>query len=428
MHGRAHLPLRGRGGDPHVTLPESRLDRAVEALQRLLTEPHAEPLPPEDLRSHPGFVDLYQELAAIREHLLRLSRGELSDPIHERGIVSGHLKSLQAKLRHLTWQTQMIAAGDFTLRVEFLGEFSAAFNAMTEALARTTAELERSESRYRLLAENAADVIVTLDSAGRFVYVSPSAFRLTGRTPDELVGRALTEMTDLSAVPQPNTVIELTVRCQDGSARWAEMSTAALPADSGDGAVLVCVLRDITERKRLEADLQQMATTDELTGAFNRRFFVQLCEREIAEAVRRSSPTSLLMMDVDHFKRINDRFGHATGDEVLRQMVLAGRQILRAEDSFARIGGDEFAVLLPGTTANQAVRVAERLRVAYENLTLQVADAPALRLTVSFGVAQWRPELAKVENLLHRADCALYAAKRAGRNRVETDDSCADEG
>lgn len=408
--------------------PDSRLDSAVAALQRLLTDPQAGALPPEELRSHPGFVALYQELAAIRNHLLRISHGDLSEPIHERGILSGHLKSLQAKLRHLTWQTQMIAAGDFTQRVEFLGEFSTAFNAMAEALARTTAELERSEARYRLLAENAADVIVTLDRAGRFVYVSPSVFRLTGHTPDQLVGHSLTEVTDLRASPQPDTVFELAVRCQDGTVRWAEMSTAALPADSGDGAVLICVLRDITERKRLEANLHQMATTDELTGAFNRRFFVQLCERELVEAARRFSPTSLLMMDIDHFKRINDRFGHAAGDEVLRQVVLTGRQILRAEDSFARLGGDEFAVLLPGTTVPQAVRVAERLRLAYEGLTVHSGEERAIRFTVSFGVAQWQPEYTSVEDLLHRADCALYAAKRAGRNCVQTDASCEDEG
>lgn len=392
-----------------MSAPDSRLDSAVAALQRLLTDPQASALPPEELQGHAAFAALYRELAAIRGHLIRICRGDLSQTIRERGVLSDHLKSLQAKLRHLTRQTQRIAAGDFTQRVEFLGEFSAAFNAMAEALARTTAKLERSEAQYRLLAEHVADVIVTLDRAGRFVYVSPSVCRLTGHTPDQLVGRPLAEVTDVGAAPRPDTVIELVIRCRDGSARWAEMSTAALPADSGDGAVRICVLRDITERKRLEANLQQMATTDELTGAFNRRFFVQLCQRELVEAARRSSPTSLLLLDIDHFKRINDRFGHAAGDEVLRQVAVTGRQILRAEDSFARLGGDEFAVLLPGTTAAQAVRVGEEL---------------AVQLTASFGVAQWRPEHTSVEGLLHRADCALYAAKRAGRNRVESDASC----
>ncbi|MEW8978313.1 MAG: diguanylate cyclase [Symbiobacterium sp.] len=397
------------------------LDRAVAALQRLLTDPHAPEQPPAELRTHKGFAELYQELAAVRSHLQRISHGNLSQPIRQRGLLSGYLKSLQAELRHLTWQTQRIAAGDFSQRVEFLGEFSAAFNTMTEALARTTAELSQSVAHYRLLAENVADVILTLDRTGRLTYVSPSVFRLAGYQPDELVGRSLTEVTSLKGPPRPDTVVELQVRCKDGTERWAEMTTAALPAETGAEAVLVCVLRDTTDRKRLELNLEQLATVDGLTGAFNRRFFVQLCEREIAEAPRRCRPVALVMLDVDHFKRINDQYGHSAGDEVLRQVVRTGRQVLRAEDAFGRVGGDEFAVLLPGTTAEQAVRVAERLRAAYAETEVTPDAGVRIRFTASFGVAQWRPEWRTADDLLLRADRALYAAKRAGRNCVCTD-------
>ncbi len=399
------------------------LDQAVEALHRVLSDPQASPLPPPELRGHPGFTTLYQELSALRTHLTHICHGDLSHTIHERGPLSSCLKSLQARLRHLTWQVQMIAAGDFTQRVEFLGEFSTAFNQMTEALARAKTDLERSEARYRLLAEHAADVIVTLDREGRFVYVSPSVFNLLGYTPEQLTGRPLSDITAQEGCPRPGTVVELTIRRQDGSTRWAEVSTAALPEDPGDGAVLVCVFRDISERKRLETDLKQLATTDGLTGAYNRRFFVEICQQELLQAGRRFRPTSLLLMDIDHFKRVNDRFGHAAGDQVLRRVVETGRSTLRSEDVIGRIGGDEFAVLLPSTTLEQAAKVAERLRSTYEQLAVPTRSG-TVTFTVSCGVAEWKPHFQTVEELLQRADCALYMAKNAGRNCVRTEEAC----
>jgi len=399
------------------------LDQAVEALHQLLSNPQASPLPPPELRGHAGFAALYQELSSLRTHLTHICKGDLSRPIQERGPLSGCLKSLQARLRHLTWQVQMVASGDFSQRVEFLGEFSKAFNQMTDALARAKADLERSEARYRLLAEHAADVIVTLDREGRFVYVSPSAFDLLGYTPDELTGRPLSDVTPIQGCPLPGTVVEMTLLRKDGSPRWAEVSTAALPEDAGDGAVRVCVFRDVSERKRLESDLKQLATTDGLTGAYNRRFFVELCHQELLQAGRRFRPTSLLLMDIDHFKRINDRFGHSAGDDVLRQVVEIGRKALRSEDVIGRIGGDEFAVLLPSTTLEQAAKVAERLRSTYERLEVP-SPSGNVRFTVSCGVAEWKPHFRTVEELLQRADCALYQAKNEGRNCIRTDEAC----
>lgn len=402
---------------------KTSLDHAVEALRGLLADPKADAEPPPELQHHAGFAALYRDLSALRPHLTRICQGDLSHPIHEQGPLAGCRKSLQARLRHLTWQVQMVAAGDFSQRVESLGEFSTAFNEMTEALARARAELQRSEARYRLLAEHVADVIVTLDGEGRFLYVSPSAQALLGYAPDELAGRPLCDITPSAEAPRPGTVVELTVRCRDGTTRWAEVNTAALPPGAGDGAVLVCVFRDISARKRLESDLKHLATTDGLTGAYNRRSFVEVCGQELQRADRCGRPTSLLLMDIDHFKRLNDRFGHAAGDEVLRQIVETGRRVLRSEDVVGRIGGDEFAVLLPATTLEQAGRVAEQLRTTYERLAVPARGGTAT-FTVSFGVAEWKPHLRTVEELLQRADCALYAAKNAGRNCVRTEEAC----
>lgn len=395
----------------------TELDVAVAALKRVLFDPQVDPEPPESLRSREDFCALYRDLVALREHLLHICRGDLSLHICERGVLIGGLRSLQAKLRHLTWQTQQIAAGDFSQRVEFLGEFSVAFNSMTEALAKAKADLEESEARYRLLAENAADVIVTLDPAGRFTYVSPSVTRFLGYTPDQLIGRKLTEFAADGEHLHPGSVVEMPLTCQDGSTLWAEMTVARLPDESGTRAGLIGVIRDITERKRLQDDLRHLATVDGLTGALNRRYFVELGEREISQSARLLCPASVLLMDVDHFKQINDRHGHQVGDEVLRQVVKAGKQVLRAVDAFGRVGGDEFAVLLPATTVRDAAKVGERLRQTYNKIRIPLMDGDSVTFTMSMGVAQAHPGKG-MEDLLNRADFALYEAKKAGRDRV----------
>jgi len=398
----------------------TNLDDAVAALNALLSDPEASATPPESLRSHPGFVEVYQEAAAIREHLLAISRGDLRRPLREKGVLTGCLKSLQANLRHLTWQTQMIAEGDFTQRVEFLGDFSVAFNAMTDALAQAKAELEQSEARYRLLAENAADVIVTLDRQRRFTYVSPSVLRMMGYRPDQLIGRSIAEFSSQAAEFHHGTVVEMPLACADGSVRWAEMSIGPVPAGAGQDADLVCVIRDITDWKRLQENLRHLAAADGLTGAVNRRHFVELGTCEIAKAVPRPCPTSLLLMDIDHFKQINDRYGHLVGDEVLKQGVEACRRTLRSEDALGRVGGDEFAVLLPGTSAADAVRVAERLRRIYASLVISTPEGERVGVTISIGVAHCQAGEISMEELLRRADCALYEAKRTGRNCVRS--------
>lgn len=399
-------------------MPVTELDEAVAALNDLLTNPQASAMPPDSLRSHRGFAALYQEIAAIRDHLLEIGRGDLRHPIREKGVLAGSLKSLQASLRHLTWQTQMIAEGDFSQRVEFLGDFSVAFNAMTEALAQAKSELEASEARYRLLAENVADVIVTLDRRRRFTYVSPSIFRLLGYHPDDLIGRSIAEFSSQAAELHAGTIVEMPLTCADGTARWAEMSVAMLPDEGGQGADMVCVIRDVTDWKRLQENLRHLASTDGLTGALNRRHFVELGAHEIAKAVPRPCPTSLLLMDIDHFKQVNDRFGHPVGDEVLRQGVEACRRTLRSEDAVGRVGGDEFAVLLPSTAAADAVRVAERLRRIYEQLTVSTPEGERVSVTVSIGVAHCDAGGMNMDELMRRADAALYHAKRSGRNCV----------
>lgn len=173
-------------------------------------------------------------------------------------------------------------------------------------------------------------------------------------------------------------------------------------------------------KDRLQTELERIAAVDPLTGVANRRSFEAEAERTLLAAARRKTPVSMLLIDADHFKRINDRFGHETGDLALLEIVAALRDSLRASDLLGRYGGEEFAALLPDADQANALVVAERLRAAVEIREFQVGDQ-AIPLRVSIGVATVIPEQgqSKLSLLLRAADLALYAAKAAGRNRVQ---------
>ena len=174
---------------------------------------------------------------------------------------------------------------------------------------------------------------------------------------------------------------------------------------------------DITTLKEREFALERLATTDPLTGALNRRRFLEAGEQELRRAGRYGSPLSVLLFDVDHFKRINDNYGHAAGDEVLRRLVTATEETLREHDLICRYGGEEFALLLPETDAAAAKVAAERLRCVVQELKIQV-ETGIVRSTISIGGAQIDVHNDSLESALSRADAALYSAKDSGRNRV----------
>lgn len=175
---------------------------------------------------------------------------------------------------------------------------------------------------------------------------------------------------------------------------------------------------------QLSAELEHMASTDPLTRVYNRRVFRDWCEKELARSRRQGSIFSLLVMDVDHFKRVNDRFGHSVGDLVLCEVVEQLQDSVRGIDVLGRWGGEEFMALLPGASAEAALLVAERVRSNVERLRLpevlpeMAFEGLGLLLTVSLGVASWRGGEDGVEAMLERADRALYRAKTEGRNRV----------
>lgn len=172
--------------------------------------------------------------------------------------------------------------------------------------------------------------------------------------------------------------------------------------------------------KKSNQALMELSNTDPLTHLSNRRFLMKTLEKELQRCERSQKPMALIMVDVDHFKPVNDTYGHQQGDVVLQTLADQMKAHLRDYDLAARFGGEEFALVLPETALAEAVQVAERLRVAISELRIP-ADHNEIRLTISLGVATYpHPKVRTVDNLILEADRALYNAKERGRNRVET--------
>lgn len=185
---------------------------------------------------------------------------------------------------------------------------------------------------------------------------------------------------------------------------------------------MVGVNWDVTRTRTLEAELRTLATTDPLTGALNRRSFTEQAAAELARAHRYGTPLSMLSLDIDYFKNINDSYGHQAGDEVLKALVKTCHATLRGTDIFARMGGEEFSAILPETPLEDAWISAERLRVAVEECSVPAREE-VVNFTVSVGLSEIRGNEDDLDRLMRQTDRALYRAKEAGRNRVEVDGS-----
>ena len=175
--------------------------------------------------------------------------------------------------------------------------------------------------------------------------------------------------------------------------------------------------RLLFDLENTRAALLDMATRDSLTQIYNRRYLMERLDIEGDRAARTGQPISLIMIDADHFKHVNDTHGHQTGDVVLKHIASTCRDMLRAYDVLARYGGEEFVVLLPSTLLEEACQLAERIRLAIAAVRIDVGDGKSISVTISLGVSSLSPEKTSWKLLVDHADTALYEAKRAGRNR-----------
>jgi len=270
---------------------------------------------------------------------------------------------------------------------------------------------------------------IITDNKGIVIYASDKLTDVTGYSADEIIGNPLLVFQPGVMSPSERENLCRTLsegrewtgenNCsrKNGTSYLAHIHVA--PVFAADGSVdrFIAVIEDITQQKQLEEELYLHATTDALTGLYNRRMIFVLGGHEIAVSCRHRRPMALLMVDVDRFKQINDTYGHAAGDETLRKITERFRIILRTSDLIGRVGGDEFVVVLSDTSAYEARQVAERLRNDVEKLSITWKES-VISCTVSIGVAAWQKQEEEFESFLERADGALYVAKESGRNSI----------
>ena len=284
------------------------------------------------------------------------------------------------------------------------------------------------EVLFHEIVETAPVPMIVSRFGGEVIYANRRAEEIFGVFPEELEGRNAARLyvspEDRDAwIEEVQTMgfvydREIRMKTLGGREFCALLSAAPLRRDDED--VLLIGVSDITRQKELEAELVRLAEIDGLTEILNRRSFMERSAMELKRAFRHRTPTSLLIIDIDHFKNVNDTYGHHVGDEVLRSLARRLADGLRREDLLGRIGGEEFAALLPQTDLEGALLAAERLRLAVESMVVP-CDGWEIRITVSIGASLQEAERVQdLERLLKSADSALYAAKQNGRNRVET--------
>jgi diguanylate cyclase (GGDEF)-like protein len=337
---------------------EEKESRALEHIWKLLKDNSVPPLEG-DMAEISALKEIHDDLKTIREVMYSFSSGDFSPPIKARGIIPGCMKSLQSRLQHLVWQVKMVEQGDFTQKIEFLGEFSEAFNCMTAQLDSTLKDLKLREETLSALAES--------------------------------------------------------LRME------VDLRNSAMEA-----------------LQKSETQFKYLASHDPLTGAMNRRSFMERAAIELNNAALLGIPCGIVMMDIDLFKNFNDTYGHLAGDEALKNTVRVITSLLRKHDFLGRYGGEEFVFLFSHADEATGIAIAERVREAIEKSPIMLESGP-MHITASFGVAfagtagspgQPRPGTPAeaisrgslpdnyIEALISNADTALYQAKREGRNKV----------
>ena len=370
-----------------------------------------------------GMITLTTSLAPVERDILKVrqqSLGVLALALMGTMLLTGYMmgRTVVRPIERVTNAMSRVSNGDLDYQVSVpggdeLGRMAASFNHMTFELKATYKGLQREQDKLTTIIESATDGIVVTDASGKVVLVNPAASDLLGKTVDQIMQGGFAQLVDdparISESVETNGATELLY-----NQRTLQIHASLIRAADGHAIGSAALLRDITKEKQLEAELRRMATTDALTSLYNRRFLDQTLDVEFNRAKRTKGVLSVIIFDIDHFKKFNDTYGHDQGDRVLQMVARCMRETVRSFDFPCRYGGEEYVAILPGMAAPAAFEMAEKLRV-----TIAATEIDGLHVHVSLGVASY-PDipLEKPEALIEAADAALYRAKEGGRNRV----------
>ncbi len=308
-----------------------------------------------------------------------------------------------------------------------LAQMAGSFNSMTTELLKTYEGLRLEQDKLTTIIHSAREAIIVTDATDatdHVVLVNPAAMELLGKTQERIVNEGFLNLFDNPALMEQwlNDPDEKSgPYTQLINDHVLSVHASRIKNAQGHPVGSAALLRDITEERRLEDELRRLSNTDGLTALYNRRYLDESLHGELARAQRYRLQLSVLMFDIDHFKKFNDTHGHDQGDRVLQAVAATLRGALRNQDYPCRYGGEEFVAILPNTSKAGAYSLAERLRKDVERTIVD-----GLRVTISIGVAEY-PDLdvADEAKLVEAADAAMYEAKRSGRNRVCLADSSA---
>ena len=288
---------------------------------------------------------------------------------------------------------------------------------------------------FSAIVQNAKDVVIVTEASPidvpgpKIIYVNDAFTETTGYSAEEVIGKTPrifqkegTDKEELSKIREAlekKEPVRVTLRnfSKTGKEYWVDISILPLRNTEGKVTHFASIQRDITEYKKLEQDLQILCRTDPLTTAANRRAFNEILSQEFSRFKRSQKEYALIMIDLDHFKSINDQHGHSVGDQVLIEVTERCKDNIRVHDILARLGGEEFCILLPYTETKQAQKVAERLREKIEIKPI-IVDGLRVKVTISVGISLVSTCDEDGHQAMERADQKLFQAKESGRNQI----------
>jgi len=299
-------------------------------------------------------------------------------------------------------------------------------------------QLQQNQKFLQEVTSVLTEGLIVIDTEGHTVFMNPEAENLLGRTKEEINQQGLHLHSVIHQHPEKKgesknncpivQVFETKIPQRIADDNFINMqgksfpvSYSAVPMQLPEGGMAVVIaFQDITEGKKVLEKLEQVATHDALTQLFNRGSLISQLSEEISRTQRYARPLSIFMLDIDYFKKVNDQFGHQAGDKVLQHIARQLGDIVRKTDIVARYGGEEFVIVLPETSHEKALELAERLCTMIASIQVDITNKQTLKITLSIGVASYPNHAYGQEQLLNSADEAMYEAKRAGRNQVKS--------